>query len=91
MKSVKKRLLRFADEDSFDSDNDKPHAVRKNVLFIAPTKPLPPGNDWKLIVDAHILRHSLAISFIAGVGVAILLIVAEYAIGAVVGTQAAAS
>ncbi|HEX4641786.1 MAG TPA: MG2 domain-containing protein [Chthoniobacterales bacterium] len=40
------------DEDSFDNDNEKPHPLRKNVLFIAPTKPLPPGNDWKLIVDA---------------------------------------
>ena len=26
--------------------------LRKNVLFIAATKPLPPGNDWKLIIDA---------------------------------------
>src|SRR5256714_7054726 len=39
------------DEEMFDSDNEKPHALRKNVLFVAATKPLPPGNDWKLIVD----------------------------------------
>ncbi|HSV61714.1 MAG TPA: MG2 domain-containing protein, partial [Chthoniobacterales bacterium] len=43
-----------ADEEAFDSDNEKPHALRKNVLFVAPTKPLPPGNDWKLIVDAGV-------------------------------------
>ncbi len=41
-----------SDEDTFDSDSEKPHALRKNVLFVAATKPLPPGNDWKLIVDA---------------------------------------
>jgi uncharacterized protein YfaS (alpha-2-macroglobulin family) len=41
-----------ADEETFDSDNEKPHPLRKNVLFVAPTKPLPPGTDWKLIVDA---------------------------------------
>jgi uncharacterized protein YfaS (alpha-2-macroglobulin family) len=40
------------DEENFDSDNEKPHALRKNVLFVAATKPLPPGNDWKLIVDS---------------------------------------
>lgn len=40
-------------EDEFiEGDNDKPHALRKNLLFVAATKPLPPGNDWKLIVDA---------------------------------------
>ncbi|HEX8897682.1 MAG TPA: hypothetical protein VF751_03210, partial [Chthoniobacterales bacterium] len=39
-------------EEEFDSDHDKPHPLRKNVLFVAATKPLPPGNDWKLIIDA---------------------------------------
>ena len=43
---------------------------------------------WKLIVDAHILRHSLAIPFVGGVGVAILWIIAEYAIGSLIHTQA---
>src|SRR4051794_28785168 len=39
-----------ADEETFDSDNENPHALRKNVLIVAATKPLPPGNDWKLII-----------------------------------------
>jgi alpha-2-macroglobulin len=39
------------DEETTERD-EKPHAVRKNVLFVAPTKPLPPGNDWKLVIDA---------------------------------------
>jgi uncharacterized protein YfaS (alpha-2-macroglobulin family) len=39
------------EEETFDSDNEKPHVLRKNVLFVAATKPLPPGNDWKLIID----------------------------------------
>jgi alpha-2-macroglobulin len=40
-----------SDDENFDSDNEKPHVLRKNVLFVAATKPLPPGNDWKLIID----------------------------------------
>ena len=39
-------------EEEFDPDREKPHPLRKNVLFVAATKPLPPGNDWKLVVDA---------------------------------------
>src|SRR2546423_4603077 len=34
-----------------DADNDKSQVLRKNVLFIAAARPLPPGNDWKLIID----------------------------------------
>ena len=40
-----------SDEETTDRD-EKPRLMRKNVLFIAPTKPLPPGNDWKLVFDA---------------------------------------
>ena len=39
-------------EEEFDPDREKPHPFRNNVLFVTATKPLPPGNDWKLIVDA---------------------------------------
>src|SRR3954469_349132 len=38
-------------EETSDSDNEKPHPLRKNLLFVAPAKPLPPGIGWKLIVD----------------------------------------
>ncbi|MEY2508517.1 MAG: alpha-2-macroglobulin [Verrucomicrobiota bacterium] len=38
-------------EETSDSDNEKPHLLRKNLLFVAPAKPLPPGAGWKLIVD----------------------------------------
>jgi alpha-2-macroglobulin len=38
-------------DDTFVSDDGNPHVLRKNVLFVAATKPLPPGNDWKLIID----------------------------------------
>lgn len=40
-----------SDEET-DKENDKPRPIRKNVLFVAATKPLPPGNGWKLIVEA---------------------------------------
>lgn len=39
-------------EEETEKDNDKPRPLRKNVVFVAATKPLPPGNDWKLIVEA---------------------------------------
>src|SRR5205085_2446062 len=39
-------------DDEFESSSEKPHPLRKNVLFIAPTKPLSPGRDWKLVLDA---------------------------------------
>jgi uncharacterized protein YfaS (alpha-2-macroglobulin family) len=37
-------------EESFSSD--RPHVLRKNVLFVAAARPLPPGKDWKLVLDA---------------------------------------
>lgn len=46
------KLAPVEPEEDFDSDREKPHPFRKNVLFVAATKPLPPGKDWKLIVDA---------------------------------------
>ncbi|HEY2138818.1 MAG TPA: MG2 domain-containing protein, partial [Chthoniobacterales bacterium] len=41
-----------SDEQTTADTDEKPRALRKNVLFVAATKPLPPGNDWKLIIDA---------------------------------------
>lgn len=40
-------------EDDLENerDPDKPHPVRKNVVIVTATKPLPPGNDWKLVID----------------------------------------
>jgi uncharacterized protein YfaS (alpha-2-macroglobulin family) len=38
-------------EDTTDSDNETPHPLRKNLLFVAPAKPLPPGAGWKLVID----------------------------------------
>ncbi|HSP45191.1 MAG TPA: MG2 domain-containing protein, partial [Chthoniobacterales bacterium] len=41
------------EEDTTTADKEeKPRPIRKNVLFVAATKPLPPGNDWKLVIDA---------------------------------------
>ncbi|MEN3370029.1 MAG: alpha-2-macroglobulin [Verrucomicrobiota bacterium] len=37
-------------EEDEEKDKDKP--VRQNVLFVVAAKPLPPGNDWKLVVEA---------------------------------------
>ena len=34
-----------------ESESDKPHELRKNVLFVTTAKPLPPGKDWKLIIE----------------------------------------
>ena len=40
-------------EEEFDNGNgDKPRLARANVLFVAAAKPLPPGKDWKLVIDA---------------------------------------
>ena len=39
-------------EENEDSDKAKPVVLRKNVLFVATAKPLPPGNDWKLVIEA---------------------------------------
>ncbi|MEP6485516.1 MAG: hypothetical protein ABJB01_13785 [Rudaea sp.] len=73
------------------------------IVFLVGTRPMTPEQMsplqallgllslpvviWKLVVDAHILRNSLSIPFIGGLGVAILWIVAEYAIGSVLHTQ----
>jgi uncharacterized protein YfaS (alpha-2-macroglobulin family) len=39
-------------EESEEGDTEKPAGPpRKNVLFVAATKPLPPGVDWKLVID----------------------------------------
>ncbi|MBS0557822.1 MAG: hypothetical protein JSR27_10465 [Proteobacteria bacterium] len=46
---------------------------------------------WKLIVDAHILRHSLDVPFAAGLLIALFWIVAELTLGAALGGPAAAT
>jgi alpha-2-macroglobulin len=38
-------------EEIEEGDGDKPAAARQNVLFVASAKPLPPGNDWKLVIE----------------------------------------
>jgi uncharacterized protein YfaS (alpha-2-macroglobulin family) len=35
-----------------DENKEKAAAPRQNVLLVAPAKPLPPGNDWKLVIEA---------------------------------------
>ncbi|HSN01575.1 MAG TPA: hypothetical protein VLS52_11255, partial [Rudaea sp.] len=45
---------------------------------------------WKLIVDAHILRHSLNLPFAAGLLIALFWIIAELSFGAALGGPAAA-
>jgi hypothetical protein len=46
---------------------------------------------WKLVVDAHILRHSLDLPFLAGLVIAVLWAIAEYVLaGALGGPQAGA-
>ncbi|MFL6591023.1 MAG: alpha-2-macroglobulin family protein, partial [Chthoniobacterales bacterium] len=40
------------DETDPEQESDKTRPPRKNVLFVTATKPLPPGNDWKLVIDA---------------------------------------
>jgi len=46
---------------------------------------------WKLIVDAHILRHSLNLPFAAGLLIALFWIVAELSLGAALGGPAGAA
>ena len=41
-----------SDEAPSSEATRKPPPPRGNVLFIAPTKPLPPGVDWRLVLDA---------------------------------------
>jgi uncharacterized protein YfaS (alpha-2-macroglobulin family) len=40
-----------SDEETTTKE-EKTRAARKNVLFVAAAKPLPPGNDWKLVIEA---------------------------------------
>src|SRR6185436_2681002 len=40
------------EEETESGSGDKPHPVRPNVLFVVAAKPLPPGKDWKLVIDA---------------------------------------
>jgi len=40
------------EENQPDKEKAKPAPLRPNVLFVTPVKPLPPGKDWKLVVDA---------------------------------------
>jgi len=35
-----------------DDNKAKPDAPRQNILLVAPAKPLFPGNDWKLVIEA---------------------------------------
>lgn len=46
---------------------------------------------WKLIVDAHILRHSLDLPFFSGLVIAVCWIVAELVLGAALGAGQAAA
>ena len=46
---------------------------------------------WKLIVDAHILRHSLDLPFLSGLVIALCWIVAELVLGAALGGAQAAA
>ncbi|MFL6540644.1 MAG: alpha-2-macroglobulin family protein, partial [Chthoniobacterales bacterium] len=50
------------EEPATDSEDDednalkvkKPAPARGNLLFVAPVKPLPPGKDWRLVLDAGV-------------------------------------
>lgn len=44
---------------------------------------------WKVVVDGHILRHSLNVPFIVGFAIAVLWLIAEVALGAAAGGAAA--
>src|SRR4051812_34621743 len=39
------------EETDTEKETEKPRPPRKNVLFVSATKPLPPGNDWRLVID----------------------------------------
>jgi uncharacterized protein YfaS (alpha-2-macroglobulin family) len=39
------------DENDAEKESDKPRPIRKNVLLVSASKPLPPGTDWKLTID----------------------------------------
>jgi hypothetical protein len=42
-------------------EKDKPAPSRKNILVVTPAKPLPPGSDWKLVIEVDHCRHRKAI------------------------------
>ena len=46
---------------------------------------------WKLIVDAHVLRHSLDLPFVSGLVIAVCWIIAELILGAALGGGASAA
>jgi len=46
---------------------------------------------WKLVVDAHILRHSLDLPFVSGLVIAVCWIIAELILGAALGGGAPGS
>jgi len=46
---------------------------------------------WKLIVDAHVLRHSLDLPFLSGLVIAVCWIIAELILGAALGGGAPAA
>jgi uncharacterized protein YfaS (alpha-2-macroglobulin family) len=37
-----------------DEERDKPGVPRQNVLLVSPAKPLPAGNDWKLVIETGV-------------------------------------
>ncbi|HKP93579.1 MAG TPA: MG2 domain-containing protein, partial [Chthoniobacterales bacterium] len=39
------------EETDTDKESEKTGPVRNNVLYVSAVKPLPPGNDWKLVID----------------------------------------
>jgi uncharacterized protein YfaS (alpha-2-macroglobulin family) len=38
--------------DEEDEEKDSPAQARQNILVVTPVRPLPPGADWKLVIDA---------------------------------------
>jgi alpha-2-macroglobulin len=40
------------ESDDEDAEKDKPGPPRQNILLVAPARPLPPGKDWKLVIEA---------------------------------------
>ncbi|MGZ5006059.1 MAG: MG2 domain-containing protein, partial [Chthoniobacterales bacterium] len=40
-----------SEEEESATAEKKPQPARGNVLFVAPVKPLPPGNNWRLVID----------------------------------------
>ncbi|MEP6810504.1 MAG: hypothetical protein ABI992_09690, partial [Chthoniobacterales bacterium] len=56
------------DEDSGDSSStstEKTPPVRHNVLYVAPVKPLPPGDKWQLVLEPGLPAAELKLSLAA--------------------------